>query len=345
VIGRKYESAIVRSSSSSGRSFDVRPEDLGDDDGMSAPSSDVSVRPLGASTAPSTAGRTAGVVATSTGGLGVERLTGSIGAVVHGLDVSVPLADRDVEHLRELVVEHQVVFARDQHLDEERHRTLASQFGALSIHPVGRLTESGRAISVIDDTADRPPAGFDWHTDLSWTIEPPDLGFLSAVVIPPCGGDTLWASGRAIYERLDPSRRGRCASLRVVHVPDDTLLSTVRRHHGEDVVRRLIAEHPPIEQPLVRLHAETGRPAMWLSPLYATKVVGLDDVASRRVLDSLHRQIRDPEVQVRWRWAAGDVAIWDETSTCHRALTDHAPQRRTMRRCTTTGGRPIAAGG
>ena len=108
--------------------------------------------------------------------LDVERLTGSIGAVLHGLDLSVPLAGPDVEHLRELVAEHQVVFARDQHLDEEQHRTLASQFGALSIHPVGQLTGSGRAISVIDDTADRPPAGFDWHTDLSWTVEPPDAG-------------------------------------------------------------------------------------------------------------------------------------------------------------------------
>ncbi len=78
----------------------------------------------------------------------------------------------------ELVAEHQVVFAREQHLDEEQHRTLATQFGELSIHPVGRLTGSGRAISVIDDTADRPPAGFDWHTDLSWTVEPPELGFL-----------------------------------------------------------------------------------------------------------------------------------------------------------------------
>jgi taurine dioxygenase len=322
---------------------DVRPSGLGDDDGMSTPSSDVSIRPRGASNAPSPSGRKAGVVATSTGGLDVERLTGSIGAVFHGLDLSVPLVGRDVEHLRELVAEHQVVFARDQHLDEEQHRTLASQFGALSIHPVGQLTGTGRAISVIDDTADQPPAGFDWHTDLSWTVEPPDLGFLSAVVIPPCGGDTLWASGRAIYERLDPARQRLCRSLRVVHVPDDTLLNTVRRHHGEDIVRRLIAEHPPIEQPLVRLHAETGRPAMWLSPLYAAKVVGLDDADGRRVLRFLHRQIHDPEVQVRWRWAAGDLAIWDETSTCHRALTDHAPQRRTMRRCTTTGGRPISA--
>jgi taurine dioxygenase len=311
---------------------------------MSTPAPDVSIRPRGASNALWSPARNRDVE-TSTGGLEAERLTGSIGAVLHGVDLAVPLPRRDVELLRGLVAEHQVVFARDQHLNEEQHRELASQFGALSIHPVGQLTGSGRTISVIDDTAERPPAGFDWHTDLSWTVEPPDLGFLSAVAIPPCGGDTLWASGRAIYERLDPARQRLCRSLRVVHVPDDTLLDTVRRHHGEGVVRRLIAEHPPIEQPLVRLHPQTGRPAMWLSPLYAAKVVGLDDADSRRVLRYLHHRISDPEVQVRWRWAAGDVAIWDETSTCHRALTDHAPQRRTMRRCTTTGSRPIPAGG
>jgi taurine dioxygenase len=279
----------------------------------------------------------------TTAGLDVERLTPSIGAVLHGVDLSQPLAGADVEHLRELVAEHQVVFVRDQHLDEEQHRTLANAFGELSIHPVGRLTGSGRALSVIDDTVDRPPAGFDWHTDLSWTVEPPDLGFLSAVVIPPCGGDTLWASGRAIHDRLDPAEQRHCRAWRVVHVPDEALLDTVRRHHGEDVVRRLLAEHPPVEQPLVRRHPLTGRPALWLSPLYATQVVGLDEEDSRRALGALHRRIDDAEVQVRWRWAAGDLVIWDETSTCHRALTDHAPQRRTMRRCTTTGGRPLPA--
>ena len=73
------------------------------------------------------------MVATSVGGLGVERLTGSIGAVLHGLDLTVPLAAGDVEHLRDLVAEHQVVFAHDQHLDEEQHRTVANRFGELSI--------------------------------------------------------------------------------------------------------------------------------------------------------------------------------------------------------------------
>jgi taurine dioxygenase len=275
--------------------------------------------------------------------LGVQRLTGAIGAVVEGVDLAAPLAARDVARLRRLIAQHQVVFFRNQQIDHDQHHALAAQFGELAIHPVSRLTGSGRRVSVIDDTPERPPAGFDWHSDLSWTGEPPDLGLLAAITIPPFGGDTLWASGSAIYARLDPTQQRLCRSLRVVHQPDSTLLDSVRRHHGDEVVDQLLAEHPPIEQPLVRLHAETGRPALWLSPLYVTRVVGLDDADSRRVLRGLHRQITDPEVQVRWRWAPGDVAIWDETSTCHMALTDHAPQRRTMRRCTTAGDRPIAA--
>jgi alpha-ketoglutarate-dependent taurine dioxygenase len=102
---------------------------------MPTPTPDVSDRPGGASHVPSRSGWRAGIVATSTGGLDVERLIRSIGAVVRGLDLSVPLAGSDVEHLRELVTEHQVVFARGQHLDEEQHRTLASQFGALRSTP------------------------------------------------------------------------------------------------------------------------------------------------------------------------------------------------------------------
>jgi taurine dioxygenase len=314
----------------------MRSTDRGvDDGGMSSMSSTAPVRPRPA--------RPAVVVIPSNRDLHVQRLTRSIGAVVEGVDLSAPLTGREVAELRRLIAEHQVVFFRGQHLDHEQHGALATQFGELAIHPVSRLTGSGRAISVIDDTPERPPAGFDWHSDLSWTAEPPDLGVLAAITIPPYGGDTLWASGRAIYERLDATQQRLCRSLRVVHQPDASLLDSVRRHHGDDVVRRLLAEHPPIEQPLVRLHADTGRPALWLSPLYVTRVVGLDEADSRRVLRGLHRQITDPEMQLRWRWMPGDVVIWDETSTCHKALTDHAPQRRTMRRCTTAGGRPIAA--
>jgi taurine dioxygenase len=236
-----------------------------------------------------------------------------------------------------------VVFVRDQHVAEHQLRALARQFGPLSMHPVARLTGAHRDVNVIEDSAERPPAGFDWHTDLSWTAEPPHFGFLSAVDVPPIGGDTLWASGRAIYDRLDPARQRQLGALRIVHAPDDALLDTVRRHHGAALAAQLIAGHPPIQHPLVRRDPHTASPALWLSPLYARSVAGLSEGASSRLLRSLHRELDNPEVQVRWRWSVGDIAIWDESTTCHRALTDHAPQRRVMRRCTTAGERPAPA--
>jgi taurine dioxygenase len=84
----------------------------------------------------------------------------------------------------------------------------------------------------------------------------------------------------------------------------------------------------------VRTHPITGRKGLFLCPLYARRIVGPDG-ADDRLLTRLHSMLDDPHMQVRWRWRTGDLAIWDETSTCHRALTDHFPQRRVMRRCVT----------
>ena len=81
-------------------------------------------------------------------------------------------------------------------------------------------------------------------------------------------------------------------------------------------------------------HPITGRTSLFLCPLYARRVVGPDG-ADDRLLGATALDARRPHVQVRWRWRAGDLAIWDETATCHRALTDHHPQRRVMRRCVT----------
>lgn len=181
-------------------------------------------------------------------------------------------------------------------------------------------------------TAERPPAGFGWHTDVSWTPDPPRLAFLAAIEIPETGGDTLWASTAAVYDRLSPTDQERCAARGVLHAPDTSLLESVARHHGPDAARRLQALYPGTVHPLVKVHPVTGRRSLYLSPLYArpSAADGGDGL-----LERLHAELDNPEVQVRWRWRAGDFVIWDETATCHRALADHYPQRRVMRRCTT----------
>ena len=248
-----------------------------------------------------------------------------------GIDESI------VDALRTAIGAHHVVVLRRQHLSAEQHATLARAFGPIQASPVqlaaGRHGAEG-PVSTIEDTADRPPAGFPWHTDVSWTSEPPGLGFLSAVVIPEFGGDTIWASTAAIYDALPSELRHLCEESTVLHAPDASLLASVERHHGPEAAHRLRRHHAGIEHPLVQTHPMTGRKSLFLCPLYARHIVGPDG-ADGRLLGRLHSMLDDPHVQVRWRWRAGDLVIWDETSTCHRALTDHSPQRRVMRRCVT----------
>jgi taurine dioxygenase len=272
-----------------------------------------------------------------TGGLVVERLSASIGAELRGVDVRAGVDESTVHVLRAAIGEHHVVVLRGQYLSAEQHATLARAFGPIQASPVQLASDRHGApgpVSTIEDTAARPPAGFPWHTDVSWTREPPALGFLSAVVIPEFGGDTIWASTAAIYDALPAEVQQLCEESTVFHAPDASLLASVERHHGPGAANRLRREHPGVEHPLVQRHPITGRKSLFLCPLYAQRVVGPDG-ADGRLLARLHSMLDDPHVQLRWRWRAGDLAIWDEVSTCHRALTDHYPQRRVMRRCVT----------
>jgi taurine dioxygenase len=276
-------------------------------------------------------------VADRTQGADAQRLTANIGVELRGIDLGAGIDDAVVDVLRTALGAHHVVVLRGQHLSAAQHATLARAFGPIQASPVqlaaGRRSPAG-PVSTIEDTAARPPAGFPWHTDVSWTSEPPGLGFLSAVVIPEFGGDTIWASTAAIYDALPPQVRTLCERCTVVHAPDASLLASVERHQGPEAAARLRRGHPGVEHPLVQAHPRTGRKSLFLCPLYARRIIGPAG-ADDRLLARLHSMLDDPHVQLRWRWAAGDLVIWDETSTCHRALTDHHPQRRVMRRCVT----------
>lgn len=274
--------------------------------------------------------------------MAVQRLSGTIGACVSGIDLA-NVSNRAQSELVGLIAQHHVVFLRNQHLSEPQFAEFAGQFGQLSVHPLRSILQRPQTVSVIEDTAERPPAGFPWHTDLSWLSSPPRLGFLQAQDIPAYGGDTMWASMTAAHNSLSPSMQLICAELRAIHRIDPSFRATVLRNHGTEVADRLEAAHPEVSHPLVRQHPDTGMPSLYLSPLYLDRIEGFHPDESSMLLDYLNSLIENPSNSVRWRWAEGDVAIWDESTTVHRALTDHYPLQRRMRRCTTEGPLPVAA--
>ena len=275
--------------------------------------------------------------------LRAQRLSSAIGAVVDAGDLD-DAGPGGPPQLRRLVVDHHVVFIRGFGRDEGRFRELAMGFGTLTVHPLQRFTGREQPVSVIEDTPGRPPAEFPWHTDLSWLEVPPRFGILQALEMPPSGGDTLWASLPAAYEALSPALQGLCSTLTGWHGVDTSLSRTVADRHGAELAGRFAGAHPPVRHPLVRAHPDTGAPCLFVCPMYLERIPELHPAESAALLSHLHDVAVDPNRSLRWHWSEGDVAIWDESCTLHRALGDHHPAVRRMRRCTTDGGeRPRAA--
>jgi taurine dioxygenase len=270
----------------------------------------------------------------------VEALPGSLGARVHGVDARRPIGRDDLAVIRRALLDRRVLFFRGQDLSAEQHLAFAAQFGGLFVDPVSCLAGRPKALTYIEDTQQRPPAEFPWHTDLSWLRAPPAFGILNARVVPDQGGDTMWVDLFAVYEALPAELKRRVRLLKLRHRPQPHFFETVRRHHGDEVADRLVAENPPVEHPLVRPYPFDGRPALFLSPLYADSLVGLSPSRSSSLLASLERYLDEPRFQIRWQWEQHDLVIWDEASTNHRALGDHYPRHRRMQRCSVEASAP-----
>jgi taurine dioxygenase len=267
--------------------------------------------------------------------------TGAIGAVVDGVDLHHPLDDATAQLLRDALHEHSVLFFHDQDLSEDEQLAFASRFGTVGQYPLAKLFGSTALTSTIEDTADSPPDADGWHTDITWVAEPPAYAFLNAKLIPERGGDTLWASLFAAYDALSPVMQELCCQLSVRHHAGPDFRERATRAAGPEKAELIVAEFPPVEHPLVRTHPVTGRRALFVAGGFMDRIVGMHRDESDALLGFLRRHVENPNFCVRWRWIEGDLAVWDESSTNHRALSDHYPARRVMRRCTVDGGRPF----
>ena len=271
----------------------------------------------------------------------VRRLTGSLGAVIDSVRLET-IDDHEFKELHDALLTHQVVFLPDQHLSEDGHRALAQRFGTPSVFPVSKHFGATEYLGHIKDSPDSPPDADGWHTDITWIPQPPKIAILCAVQIPEYGGDTLWADLYGAYDRLSDPMKQFVSGLTVRHTPGDGFWQAVGRGLSDDQIAEVRAAFPPAEHPLVRVHPDTAKRALFVAGGFMDAIVGMHPDESAGLLDWLRARVDDPNLQVRWRWSEGDVAIWDERCTNHRALSDHYPQHRHMRRCTIDGETPIA---
>ena len=270
-------------------------------------------------------------------------VAGSLGAELSGLDLT-DLNDDATAALRAAIVEHEVVFIRGANLEPAQQLTLGDALGGANTYPIFKLTGTTEpTLTTIRDGPDRPPDADGWHTDVTWLAEPPDFAILQANVVPERGGDTLWASMTTAFDALSEPMRDLCRGLTVRH-DREVFLAGVRRKapdYADQIADRLLAEYPPVDHPLVRLHPESGKEVLFLGGPVMRRINELTEAESVALLALLSRHVDNARFHCRWRWTAGDVAIWDERSTNHRAAADHFPQVREIRRCEVGGARPI----
>jgi taurine dioxygenase len=279
---------------------------------------------------------------TSDVSLDVRPITPAIGAEIRGVRLSGELPAKTVTAIRDALLRHRVVFFRGQgHLDEAEHQAFARLLGPLIPHPTVPSVAGTEAVLDIDGESSR--ASY-WHTDVTFAEAFPLFSVLRGVVIPPVGGDTVWANAVAAYETLPPVLRGLADQLWALHSNAYDYAATrpsatprqVQRY--ESVFKSTIYE---TEHPVVQVHPLTGERAIILG-YFVRRLLGVSSADSAHLFAVLQDHVTGLENTVRWRWSAGDVAIWDNRATQHKAIDDYGDQPRIVRRVTIEG--PLSFG-
>ncbi|MGW7521904.1 TauD/TfdA dioxygenase family protein [Streptomyces sp. NPDC054783] len=282
--------------------------------------------------------------------LTAEPLTCTIGAELSGVSLADAARDDDLfAEIKSLLLEHKVLFLRDQDISRADHVAFASRFGALEDHPVAGSDPDHPGLVRIYKELDSPPEHYEnaLHTDGTWRVNPSMGAVLRCVESPPVGGDTIWVNMVEAYRRLPEHIKTRIDGLRARHSIEATFGAVM-----PDEQRHALKERfPDAEHPVVRTHPETGEKILFVNA-FATHFVNYHTPENVRfgqdyapgashLLTYLISQAAIPEYQVRWRWSPGSVAIWDNRSTQHYAVQDYWPAVRKMERAGIVGDRPF----
>jgi taurine dioxygenase len=242
-----------------------------------------------------------------------------------------------------LLVEHHVLFFENQPVTPSQHRDLAANFGALHVHPVYPHDPEVEEIIVLDTNTKNPPDSDTWHTDVPFIEEPPMGALLSARVLPPTGGDTMWTSCIAAYDALDDEYKSLIENLTAEH--DIAAAFTDDRYGATPEARAQLAaareKNPPMIHPVVRTHPVSGKRGIYVNHSFTTRIIELEPEKSADVLNFLTSHVARPEFVVRWKWKQYDMAFWDNRLTQHYAFADYLPHRRVMHRATILGDKPF----
>lgn len=271
-------------------------------------------------------------------------------AAALGAEVELPDGPLDADTRAALLAawrRHLVLRVRGLSLDAQGFLAFSRMFGDLESHDnyQGELRHPDHPeLLMIRSTTvrgERIVFGQQWHADLTYTLRPAKGACLQCLVLPPVGGDTLFTNMQLAYERLSPAMRRIVDRLEAVHD-----LGNGRSHRDKTPEQKAAVRlrNPPVVQPVVRRHPETGRKSLYISEWMCRRFVGMSEEESRGLLEFLFRHSTQEAFTFRQTWQVGDIVVWDNDATLHLALADYpAGARRELMRTSLVGvpsGRP-----
>ena len=275
--------------------------------------------------------------------LTITPISSALGAQIDGVDLTRPLSPQQRDAIEQALLEHQVIFFKDQSITPQQQARFAANFGDLHIHPIYPNVPEQPEVLVLDTAVTDVRDNAVWHTDVTFLPTPAMGAVLSAKQLPAFGGDTLWASGIAAFEGLSRPLQVLLEGLTATH--DFTKSFPLERFGStpEDFLRwdQTRKNNPPLSHPVVRTHPVSGRKSLFVNEGFTTKINELSEAESEAILKLLFAHSTRPEYTIRWRWQENDVAFWDNRVTQHYAVDDYRPNRRVMHRATILGDAPF----
>lgn len=279
----------------------------------------------------------------------VQKMTIHIGAELSDVNIAEAVHNDDLfGAIKVALLEHKVLFLRNQDISRADHIAFARRFGELEDHPViGSDPDNPGLVRIYKDESS-PPDYYEnsWHSDTTWREKPQMGAVLRCVTCPPVGGDTMWANMAKAYEDLPGHIKETIAGLKARH----SIEATFGARMPEDKRAALKAQYPDAEHPVVRTHPETGEKILYVCGFatHFTNFHTADNVrygqdyapGGANLLNYLISRAAIPEYQVRWRWQPNSIAIWDNRSAQHYAVMDYPPCVRKMERAGIIGDRP-----
>jgi taurine dioxygenase len=277
--------------------------------------------------------------------LDVELLSGAMGAVLHGPDLSAVLSNRTFDEIHQAFLDHGAIFFRDQTLDPQQQIAFGRRFGPLLVYPfMEGLPDAPEAFEILKTADDTKNFGGAWHSDMAYTEMPPLGTMLYALEVPEAGGDTMFANYTLAYEALSDGMKEMLDGVMGIYS------AALKRSGGRAAAFKTASAMTSSNRdqfdmeaahPIVRTHPETGRKGLYVSRGHTARLKDMTEAESLPLIDFLADHCVRPEFTCRFRWEVGSLALWDNRRALHFAIDDYPGQRRRMRRLTIQGDRPV----